>query len=211
VKLTVALPDWSKIPSQLEADMAKPITLGMRQGTAYLQASLRQRTGAVLGGKVAGAWRSKNFPSQGYSLDPAGLVWSKASKIVHAFDKGVTIVPINGSKNLAIPTDNVPRKGRSRMTPFEVESAFNQDLIIKRGQGGRLEAFIDKAITRYYASQGRAYGKGRAQRRIGKAQLVLMFTFVRSARTRGLLQIDAFATSAAVRVPSFIASNWSAA
>lgn len=209
MKFTVGQPDWSKLPSQLEADMAKPITLGMRQGTAFLQSSLRQRTGAVLGAKVANAWRSKNFPSNGYSLDPAGLVWSKAPKIIAAFDTGITIVPVNGSKNLAIPTQNVPRKGRRRMTPFEVESAFNQDLIIKRGQGGRLEAFVDKAITRFYASQGRAYGQGRAQRRIGKPQLVLMFILVPSVRTRGLVQVQAFATSAAARVPSFIASNWS--
>jgi hypothetical protein len=210
VKLTVQLHDLSGAFSQAEADLAKTITAGVREAGQGLQQGLRSRTAAALGQRVANAWRLKNYPSgPTASLDPAVLVWSRAPKIIDAFDRGAVIVPVNGGKFLAIPSRFVPRKGRGRMTPFEVESSFNQDLIIKRGKAGDLLAFVDTAITRFYAGQGRAYGGKRRPQRQGKPKLVLMFTLVPRVKMRKLLDLDTAAQSAGARVPGNIARHFS--
>lgn len=209
MRITVQIPDVRAAFTSLETDLARAVTLGMRDvgGSAY--AGLKSRTASALGQRVANAWRLKNYPSGAttYSMDPAVVISSKAPKIIDAFDRGATIVPVNGGRFLAIPTSAVPRKGRRRMTPFEVESAFNQDLIIRRGPRGDLLAFVDKAVTRFHASQGRAYGRARAQRRIGKAQLVLMFTLVSRVKLPRRLDLAATAASAAARVPGAIAGK----
>jgi hypothetical protein len=58
-------------------------------------------------------------------------VWSNAPMLAAAHADGRTIVPKAG-KFLAIPTENVGRKGGRRRTPADIESEFNQDVISLR-------------------------------------------------------------------------------
>ena len=137
---------------------------------------------AGLGDRLANTWRSRTYPAGGKaSLSPAGFVYSKAPLIVTAFSNDTSIVSRNGVW-LAIPTENTPRRGRRRATPFEVEVIFNQDLIVFKGRGGQLLAFVDVVKSKNGKKFRRATktrtGRGR------KPELVLMFVFVRQVHLR---------------------------
>jgi hypothetical protein len=85
---------------------------------------------AGLGDRLANTWRTQVYPTRGESWHPTVHVWSNAPMLAAAHADGGTIVPRAG-KFLAIPTENVARKGGRRRTPLDIESEFNQDLIIK--------------------------------------------------------------------------------
>lgn len=197
-------------------DQLRVISTGaMGEATEGLKGDLRQQVeSAGLGSRLAKTWRSKVYPSGRPSLDPAGFVWTKAPKIVDAFNRGATILPTDGRRYIAIPTDKVPMKGRGRrMTPLDVEVAFNQDLIIRRGRGGRILAFVDVAFARHSAAQGKAYGsRGRqaGYRRRPKPKLVLMFTLMRSAKLGKRLDIEPLGQKWAAQIPDLISTRWNA-
>lgn len=63
--------------------------------------------------KLGNAWRGKLYPATDEpTLSPAYVVYSKAPKIVDAFERGATIVPRHG-RFLAIPTKETGRNIRS--------------------------------------------------------------------------------------------------
>jgi hypothetical protein len=128
--------DFTSATTALEDDLAKITTAAMAEGTELLKRDLRQDVeDAGLGRRLALTWRSNVYPQGGRaSLDPAGWVWTKAPKLIEVYEEGAMIRPSNGRHYLAIPSKNVPLKGRGRrMPPLDVETAFNQDLIIRRG------------------------------------------------------------------------------
>jgi hypothetical protein len=153
--------------------------------------------GAGLGERLAKTWQGKVFAAPGGSLDPAGFVWSKAPTILSAFAYGATIVPLAGRRYLAIPTKNVPFKSRGRrMSPLDVEVAFNQDLIIRRGKQGRLLGFVNPTLGR--------------RRRRGLVQLVLMFTFTRLARLAKRFDTDEAFARWAAKYDGLVQTRWDA-
>lgn len=139
---------------------------------------------AGLGDRLANTWRSNVYPrsASAHTHSPAVLVYSKAPLIISAFSDAQTIVARN-ARWLAIPTENVPRKGKKRMTPLDVEGRFNQDLILIHGRGQQMLAFVD--VLRAKNGKGfRRKTKGRAGR---ASELVLMFVMVRQVHTKKLL------------------------
>ena len=105
-----------------EDDIARAMTGAMREGTELLKQDFRDDIRAArLGDRIANAVRGRTFPEGSTSLDPATWVWSKTPVIVDAFDRGPVIRPTGGRFYLAIPTTNVPRRRRRRMTPVEVD------------------------------------------------------------------------------------------
>ena len=161
----------------------------IREGAEGLKEDLRQMTRRALGHKVANAWRGKNYPE-----DRASLVYTRAPEIIDLNMRGGTIVPVTGSRYLAIPTDKVPRKrggrgSKARMNPFEVEAHFNQDLIFKPSRNRRAWlAFVDTGARRKRGSGNRGKRQARAA---AKQTLVHMFTFVRSVTARKTIDPDA--------------------
>lgn len=134
-----------------------------------------------LGDRVANSVQLKVYPASASNrtLAPASYVYTKAPKIIDAFSNDTTIVPVNGATYLAIPTGNVPMKGKHRATPVDVENMFNQDLIFIHAKSSRDEyvAYVD--VLKSKNGRGfRARSKGRmAQGR--QSQLVPMFIMVR--------------------------------
>lgn len=173
--------------SRLSRGVAEEIESGVLE-------DLRQSTkDAGLGQRLANTWRSRVYPVGGRpSLDPAVFVYSKAPDIIDSFDRGATIVPVNGSKYLAIPTKNVPRKGRGRrMTPFDVEDAFNQDLKFTKTKDGKLIAFIE-AIQAKKGNGWRQATKGRLKQ--GRAvKIVVMFFLIPAAHMPKRFDLDTVA------------------
>lgn len=202
------------ILGSIKDDIAKGATAAMTEVQLGLKAELRQQADAAgLGAKVANTWRGATYPTGGrVSLSPAAFVFSKAPKIVDAFDRAPVIRTVNGKKYLAIPTANVPRagtRGHPRMTPAEVETYFNQDLKFARAGNGRLIAYIDaggsktgvrrlsgKQLGKLYRSQGKDAPARHIQ--------VVMFILTPTAKMPKRLNVDDAAAHWADQVPSIL-------
>lgn len=87
---------------------------------------------AGLGNKLANTIRAKVYPNDS-PLRTAGLVWTKAPKILDAHERGVTI-RATGGKYLAIPTDAAPKKGTDgkRVTPKTLPASFGDLRFVPR-------------------------------------------------------------------------------
>ncbi|MCK9994510.1 MAG: hypothetical protein Dbin4_03030 [Alphaproteobacteria bacterium] len=92
----------------------------------------RDVRGAGLGNRLANTIRSKVYPNDS-PLRTAGLVWTKAPKIIDAHERGATI-RAHGGKYLAIPTDAAPKKGTDgkRVTPRTMPSSFGELRFVPR-------------------------------------------------------------------------------
>lgn len=187
------------------------VTAGMTEATDGLKREIREQvTGAGLGTRLANTVRGTVYPRGQKSLDAAGLVYTKAPKLLEVFERGATIVPKDGSKYLAIPTANVPRKaggrGRGKMTPVEVEATFNQDLKFAKAGNGRLIAYVD-ALG---AKSGKGYRRATARRlKSGRSAVsVVMFVMIPVARLRKRLDIQGAGERWAGRLDSLIVKNW---
>ena len=138
-------------------------------------------------------------------------MFSKAPKIVDAFERAPTIRTVNGRKYLAIPTENVPRlgtRGHPRMTPDEVETYFNQDLKFAHADSGRLIAYIDAAgsarggVRRLTGKQlGRLYRDKAAP---GRHIQIVMFILTPTAKMPKRLNVDDAAAHWADQTPSIL-------
>jgi hypothetical protein len=137
---------------------------------------------AGLGDRLANTWRSRVYPLRGESWHPTVHVWSSAPMLAAAHADGGVIVPKAG-KFLAIPTENVGRKGGKRPTPLDIESEFNQDLVIKPTRHPNVFLALIRAM---HARSGRGFRRASARRRArGRAeQLVPMFILVRQITLR---------------------------
>lgn len=199
-------PKYREAWNQNEAALAEGLTAAMGDAGTELKEVLRDQVrSAGLGDRLANTWQGKVFPQGRNSLDPSAYVWSKAPRIILAFGQGATIVPVNGSQRLAIPTENVPRNGRRLMTPVEVEAAFNQDLIVRPGRKGSLLAFVNviPALNKrgFRKATPRRLASGR------DVKLVLMFVLVRSVFLAKRFDIQAAAEKVGARVPEFLANR----
>lgn len=198
--------------SGTETDIARAAAKTADDVTDGLKTDLRASvTGAGLGTRLANTWRGQRYPKNRASIDAAAFVFSKAPDIIDAFDRGATIVPLNGKKYLAIPTDNVPGRQRgsgyhgTKMNPFDVETAFNQDLKFIKTRKGTLLAVID-AVKARSGSGVRPVTRGRTRQ--GRAvQQVVMFIMIPAAHMPKKFDIDTIANKWAANVESLLAEN----
>ncbi|MBB4837293.1 hypothetical protein HNP52_000344 [Sphingomonas kyeonggiensis] len=195
MRVTAGFGDLRLLADDIEGDVAGAATEAMRETTYKALLTLRRQVvSAGLGQRLANTWRDRVYPEQRRSMNPSGYIWSNAPDIIDAFGRGAQIVPLAGRRYLAIPSDNVPRRrGAKRMTPFEVENAFNQDLTFLRGKNGRVLAFVEAVRSR----NRRGYRPGTKGRLAQGRQLdrILMFTLVPTIRMPKLLDIDDVAAS----------------
>ena len=102
------LPKFMK--AQQEAAEAA-VTGGITEISTHIKDDLRgQVTNSGLGSKLAKSWQAKVYPKGKKSLDAAGFIYSKAPKLIRAFNDGVVIRSKDGWW-LAIPTDAAPKRG----------------------------------------------------------------------------------------------------
>jgi hypothetical protein len=97
----------------------KAVTAGVSEITTQIKNELRaQVVNAGLGNKLAKTWQGTAYPKGKKSISAAGVVTSKASKIIRSFNDGVLIKSVRG-RFLAIPTENAPRRGvgNKRISP----------------------------------------------------------------------------------------------
>ncbi|MTW18348.1 hypothetical protein GJ689_19280 [Rhodoplanes serenus] len=178
----------------------------MRDAGRDLTAALRADVvGAGLGERLARTWRGRTYPEHGTSMEAAAFVWSKASKLVDAFDRGVTIRSRDGFW-LAIPTSAAGARGigsggrRVRITPggWERRTGMRLRFVYRRRGPSLLVADNARLNKRGLAAPNR--------RKSGQATVVV-FLLVPQVRLRKRLNVDAIAQRQAERVPSLIARH----
>lgn len=169
--------------------VARGATKGMKAtvnlGKTRLRSDVRQG-GFKDGRKLANTWRAEVYPSGGQvSLEPAALIHSKAPHIIAAHEDGATIRPVNGSRYLWIPTENVPRQGRgAKLMPIaNVEERFGDFDYVPGGRAGTFLAVVE--AVRRTTARGRTgirrFSAARA-RRGDVADTIHMYTLVPMVR-----------------------------
>lgn len=100
-----------KFMEQQKAAAEAAVTAGVAEVTERIKNDLRgQVTGAGLGNKLAKSWQAKLYPKGQKSISAAGWVFSKAPKLIRAFNEGALIKSKDGFF-LAIPTEAAPKRG----------------------------------------------------------------------------------------------------
>jgi hypothetical protein len=178
-------------------------------------AARAQVMSAGLGPRVANAWRNAVYPSRGQSLNGAMFIYSRASRIVRAFDEGAVITAKRG-RALAIPTDAVPKNitvatgdgaaRRQRATPAAVERALGVKLREVPGRGNRTALLVldDARVT----SRGLGRRASATAIRRGRTATVVMFFLVYQTRLPKRLSIAAVETLVANRFPDRFVEEW---
>lgn len=207
MRFTIQQPDLTKTLSGAENAIERAVTSGMRDAGDALKGELREQIVAGgLGDRLARTWRGKVFPETGDSMEAAAFVWSRAPKLIDAFDRGVTIRSARGLF-LAIPTPAAGAVGRGaagkreRITPagWERRTGMKLRFVYRRGRPSLLVADSARVTSRRVAARNR--------RKSGDASVVV-FILVPQVSLRKRLDIDAPARKQAARVPGYIARHW---
>ncbi|MBI2718136.1 MAG: hypothetical protein HY245_11880 [Rhizobiales bacterium] len=215
MRFNLAMDDLKGELNRAVEDVEQAVTGAMNEVSDGLKTELREQvTSSGLGQRLANTWRGKRFPEARPSMNSAAYVWSKAPDIIDAYERGPTIVPVNGRKYLAIPTANCPPRRRGggfggkgrKASPFEVETIFNQDLKFAKAANGRLIAFIEAVGARSKRGFRPGTPKRLAQGRAVVA--VVMFILVPAVQVRKRLDVEGAANRWADRVPRLIAQHW---
>lgn len=207
MRFTVQRPDLAKTLSGAEDAIERAVTSGMRDAADALKGELREQVvSAGLGDRLARTWRGKVFPESGDSMEAAAFVWSRAPKLIDAFDRGVTIRSARGLF-LAIPTAAAGAVGRGatgkreRITPtgWERRTGMKLRFVYRRGRPSLLVADSARVTSRGLAVRNR--------RRSGDATIVV-FILVPQVSLRKRLDVESPAKKQAARVPGYIARHW---
>lgn len=200
--------DLKALVNDVVSDVAGGARAAVRGASEQLQADLRgQVRAAGLGVGLEKAWRLELYPKTGRrTLRPAGLVYSKATRLHDAFDAGETVVAGKG-KWLAIPLpaaiqaglhkrDQRPDTQRAGPLPAKWSSVDEA-----RHLFGEL-AFVplDGGKRALLVARGRSSGGILHARARGPAQDTPLFLLVRRVRGRKLLDIDAALKAAEARL-----------
>lgn len=193
-------------------DAERGVTVGVRRATEGLKAELRgQITGAGLGERLARSWRSEVYPRTGTSLTAAGLVWSKAPKLVGAFATGVIIRSRNGLF-LAIPTEAAGRvgDGRKRITPggWERRTGLRLRFVYRRGAPSLLVVDNARLTSRGRAARNEGRRGGVSYTRLAGRTTVPIFLLVPQVALKKRLDVEAAARSWAARLPGLLLQGW---
>ena len=120
---------------------AKAVTAGIKIATNGLKMSLRTQVKASkLGSRLANTWRGDIYPKGKNSISAAGVVYTKAQKILEGFEYASVIRSQNGFW-LAIPTLAIKKRVfNKRMTPA----------LYEKSKGVRLRFFIGRTEHRFW-------------------------------------------------------------
>lgn len=202
--------DLQKIMKQETAAAEKAVTLGVTAAATGLKEELRgQVTRSGLGEKLARTWRHKRYPSSGYSLGAAGLVYSKAPLVISVFNEA-TRIKSNKGFFLAIPTSAAPKRGvgGKRINPsnFPEHSLGRLRFVYRKGAPSLL------VVDGLRAGTGKRGGFRKASAtalRTGRGlTTVVMFILVPEVMLKKRLDIDPAMLRWRDRLPVLILQNW---
>lgn len=199
-----------EVMEQERANSRRAVTRGIRQGAEEIKKDWRgqvQRAG--LGRRLANTIRSRTFPKGRESRDAAGIVWTRAPRIIDAFEQGSVIRSAVGLF-LAIPTEAAGKKGlgRERITPggFERRTGLRLRFVYRQNAPSLLVADGARLNTRGLAQMSRAKVRKDGIQR--GAVTAVVFILVPQVRLPRRLQLFEAADRVSRRVPQLIVDNW---
>ena len=213
-KLTLALAgDLRKVLAAQRAEVERGLTNAVRAETLSLKKRLRaQVSRAGFGRRLANTWRSQTFPKGKASLGAAGVVFSKAPKIIRAFSEGVTIRAKRG-RFLAVPTPAAPKKGKGgkRLTPRNFPEERLGKLRFVPRRAGLALLVVDNVRASFSRQTGALRGfrkaSARALRTGSGLTTAVMFILVPQIKLRKRFNPLREARKSINRLPSRIVAN----
>ena len=196
------------------ATSERAVTLGVRETTDGLKMSMRRQvTSAGLGQRMANTWRGDNYPKGENSIRAAGVVYTKASRIMEGFEDAAVIRSKDGWW-LAIPTPNAPKRGvgGKRINPsnFPEHTYGRLRFVYRSGKPSLL--VVDNARASYNRKSGQLRGFRKASdRAVSKGSgltTVVMFWLVPQVQLPRLITFNTEAKRWFDRLPQLILKNW---
>lgn len=186
---------------------ARSVTRAIGGATQAIKGAWRgEITGAGLGTRLANTVRGATYPQSGFSMNAAGLVYTKASKIVGTFEKGATIRARDGLW-LAVPLPAAMKSGRGgRITPNEWESRTGRALRFVYRPGRAALLVDDGQVKRGARTMGRD-GFSKAARGF-RNRTIPIFALVPQVTLRKRLNLYASALRLAGGLPQRIVAGW---
>jgi hypothetical protein len=179
------------------------ITAAMEEAGLGMLEELQDLTlKAGLGGRLPSTWKLRVYPRNGYSLEPAAFVYSKAPRILSFFTVSRVITP--QGEAFAIPVNPVIKRGGAAMTPVEVEARFNAELEPRRLASGNIGLFLDLVAARNRRRPGFRPATAKRLASGRQAEKTLMFVLVRSLRSKMLIDLVALAERWSARLPGLV-------
>ena len=174
-----------KVMAEEYALASRAVVAGVSKRTEALKITLRKQiTRARLGGRLAKAWRGRVYENDG--IDAAGFVWSKAPKIMLAFEEGMTIRARN-RRWLAIPTEHAPRRGRSAGRRSSMSKRISPSSYVWRDRLRFVSVNPRLALL--------------VEHRKGRRKSLVMFILVRQVKLRKRLDVKGAGEAAADALP----------
>ncbi|SDX90334.1 hypothetical protein SAMN05444336_112117 [Albimonas donghaensis] len=162
-----------------------------------------QVTSAGLGRRLSNTVRSETFPKGRDSINAATLVWSKAPKILEAYEEGALIQSDSGFF-LAVPTAAAGTASRGRkVTPGDWESRRGLKLrfVYRKGQPSLLVVDAARINARGLAVASRS--------KTGRGQVTaVIFLLIPQVQLAKKLDLARAAQTWEGRLPGRIVRNW---
>jgi hypothetical protein len=195
---------------QQKAAAEAAVTAGVAEITERIKNDLRgQVTGAGLGNKLAKSWQAKLYPKGQKSISAAGWVFSKAPKLIRAFNEG-TLIKSKSGFFLAIPTEAAPKRGvgGKRITPSNFpEHSLGRLRFVYRP--GKISLLVVDSLR---ASAGKRGGFRKASDSALKSgrgiTTVVMFLLVPQVRLKKRLDYQSVVNRWEAQLPQTILNNW---
>jgi hypothetical protein len=199
-----------KFMEQQKAAAEAAVTAGVAEVTERIKNDLRgQVTGAGLGNKLAKSWQAKLYPKGQKSISAAGWVFSKAPKLIRAFNEGALIKSKDGFF-LAIPTEAAPKRGvgGKRINPSNFpEHSLGRLRFVYRP--GKISLLVVDSLR---ASTGKRGGFRKASESALKSgrglTTVVMFLLVPQVKLKKRLDYQSVVNAHEGQLPQTILKNW---
>lgn len=165
---------------------ARAVTKGVSLAANGLKTAMRtQVKSAGLGSSLANTWRGDIYPKAKNSVSAAGVVYTKAQKIMEGFEYQ-TVVRGKDGLWLAIPTAAISKRIRNkRMTPA----------LYERSKGVRLRFVYRKNGASLLVHEQ-------------KRKTIVAFVLVPQVRMPKLINFAAEGAKWQAKLPSLILENW---
>ena len=187
----------------------RAVTRGVREATDGLKLAMRRQvTAAGLGTRMANTWRGDIYPKGQVSIRAAGMVYTRASKVMVGFDEAKVVRSKDGFW-LAIPTPNAPKRGvgGQRISPSTFpEHRFGKlRFVYRRGGPSLLVAEGLRASVSRSTGEVRGFRKAKTNRRMAS---VVMFWLVPQVKMPKLIRFAEESTRWHDQLPGLILKNW---
>ncbi|MEK6747500.1 MAG: DUF6441 family protein [Pseudomonadota bacterium] len=199
-----------KFMEQQKAAVEAAVTAGIAKITTSIKDDLRvQVVNAGLGQKLAKSWQAKFYPKGQKSISAAGWVFSKAPKLIRAFNEGALIKSKDGFF-LAIPTEAAPKRGvgGKRINPSNFpEHSLGRLRFVYRP--GKISLLVVDSLR---ASTGKRGGFRKASESALKSgrglTTVVMFLLVPQVKLKKRLDYQSVVNLWGGQLPQTILKNW---